>query len=284
MDVDVKEVSFWAKNFSELGEKLLGLGIRVLLLIFLFWVGTRVIKLVRRLVKGAMEKADADKGAITFMDSFIKIGLYVVLIFMLAANLGVDTASVVALLGSAGVAIGLAVQGSLSNFAGGVLLLLLKPFKVGDYIIDSAGNEGTVYEIQIFYTTLLTGDNKTVLLPNGNLANNNITNVSTQRTRRIDVTVGISYDSDIRLAKNAILNKMNTNEKIISDGTANVSVKELSASSIDLNVRCWVQSGDYWTVRDWLLENIKLVLEEEGITIPFPQMEIHLDGYKKRPE
>ncbi len=260
-----------------LPEKLLSFGMRVLFVVVLFLVGVQAIKLIRKVVKKAMQKADADLSVITFVDSFIKIGLYVVLVFLLATNLGVDAASVVALLGSAGVAIGLAVQGSLSNFAGGVLILLLKPFKIGDYIIDNAGHEGTVHEVHIFYTTLLTADNKTVILPNGTLANNSITNVSTQATRRIDVLVGISYDSDIRVAKDAIMKLMESNEKILYNGTSTVFVSELAASSVDLNVRCWVNSEDYWDVKGWLTENVKYTLDDAGISIPFPQMDVHLD-------
>ena len=260
-----------------LPEKILSFGMRVLFVVVLFIVGVQAIKVIRKVVKKTMEKADADLSVITFVDSFIKIGLYVVLVFLLATNLGVDAASVVALLGSAGVAIGLAVQGSLSNFAGGVLILVLKPFKIGDYIIDAAGNEGTVHEVHIFYTTLLTGDNKTVILPNGTLANNSITNVSTQTTRRIDVLVGISYDSDIRVAKEAIMKLMKSNEKILQDGTSNVFVSELAASSVDLTVRCWVNSADYWDIKGWLTENVKYTLDEAGISIPFPQMDVHLD-------
>lgn len=260
-----------------LPDKLFNLGMRVLFVIVLFLVGEQIIKIVRKVVKRAMDKADADLSVVTFVDSFIKVGLNVVLAFLLATNLGVDAASVVALLGSAGVAIGLAVQGSLSNFAGGVLILVLKPFKIGDYIIDGSGHEGTVHEVHIFYTTLLTGDNKTVILPNGTLANNCITNVSTQKTRRIDIPVGISYDSDIKLAKEVIMKLMSSNEMILQDGTTNVFVSELAASSVDLNVRCWVNSADYWTVRGWLTENVKYVLDENGISIPFPQMDVHLD-------
>lgn len=260
-----------------LPDKIISFGIRVLFVIVLFLVGEQVIKIVRKVVKKAMDKADADRSVMTFVDSFIKIGLNVVLAFLLATNLGVDAASVVALLGSAGVAIGLAVQGSLSNFAGGVLILLLKPFKIGDYIIDGSGHEGTVHEVHIFYTTLLTADNKTVILPNGTLANNCITNVSTQKTRRIDVVVGISYDSDIKLAKDVIMKLMSSNEMILQDGTTNVFVSELAASSVDLNVRCWVNSADYWTVRGWLTENVKYTLDENGISIPFPQMDVHFD-------
>ena len=261
----------------DLPEKVLSFGVRVLFVVVLFLVGVHAIKLIRKVVKKAMEKADAELSVITFVDSFIKIGLYVVLVFLLATNLGVDAASVVALLGSAGVAIGLAVQGSLSNFAGGVLILVLKPFGIGDYIIDNAGHEGTVHEVHIFYTTLLTADNKTVILPNGTLANNAITNVSTQTTRRIDVLVGISYDSDIRLAKDVIMKLMASNEKILQDGSSNVFVNELAASSVNLNVRCWVNSGDYWDVRGWLTENVKYILDEAGINIPFPQLDVHLE-------
>lgn len=261
----------------DLPEKILEFGMRVLFVIVLFMVGVQAIKIVRKVVKVAMEKADADRSVITFVDSFIRIGLYVVLVFLLATNLGVDATSVVALLGSAGVAIGLAVQGSLSNFAGGVLILLLKPFQIGDYIIDSAGHEGTVHEVHIFYTTLLTADNKTVILPNGTLANNSITNVSTQMTRRIDVLVGISYDSDIRVAKDGIMRLMESNDKILFDGSMKVFVSELAASSVNLNVRCWVNSEDYWDVRGWLTENIKYTLDDVGVSIPYPQVDVHLD-------
>lgn len=277
LTAETKSLGAIKNALYNLPEKILSFGMRVLFVVVLFLVGVQVIKLVRKVVKKAMEKADADLSVITFVDSFIKIGLYVVLVFLLATNLGVDAASVVALLGSAGVAIGLAVQGSLSNFAGGVLILVLKPFKIGDYIIDGAGHEGTVHEVHIFYTTLLTVDNKTVILPNGTLANNCITNVSTQATRRIDITVGISYDSDIRMAKDALMKLMETCDKILQDGTCTVFVSELAASSVDLNVRCWVKSADYWDVRGWLTENAKYTLDKAGISIPFPQMDVHLD-------
>lgn len=277
LTAQVAELSGLKNALYNLPEKIIDFGIRVLFLIVLFFVGVQVIKLIRKIVKKAMEKADADKSVITFMDSFIKIGLYVVLVFLLATNLGVDAASVVALLGSAGVAIGLAVQGSLSNLAGGVLILLLKPFRIGDYIIDSAGNEGTVNEVHIFYTTLLTADNKTVILPNGALANNSITNVSTQTTRRVDILVGISYDSDIRVAREVIMKLMDTNDMILKDGTSTVYVNELAGSSVDLGIRCWVNSADYWTVKGWLTENVKYALDEAGVSIPFPQLDVHLD-------
>ena len=277
LTADVNALGGLKNVLYDFPEKLLSFGIRVLFVVVLFLVGTQAIKFIRKVVKVAMEKADADLCVVTFVDSFIKIGLYVVLIFLLATNLGVDAASVVALLGSAGVAIGLAVQGSLSNFAGGVLILILKPFGIGDYIIDSAGHEGTVHEVHIFYTTLLTADNKTIILPNGTLANNAITNVSTQKTRRVDVLVGISYDADIRVAKDEIMKLMASNEKILQDGSSKVFVNELAASSVNLIVRCWVDSGDYWDIRSWLTENVKYALDAAGISIPFPQVDVHID-------
>ena len=168
----------------DMPEKALHLGIRVLLALVFFFVGSQLIKLLRKLVKKSMTKADVELGAIQFVDSFLKTALYIVLILLLANSFGMDAASIVALLGSAGVAIGLAIQGSLSNLAGGVLILTLKPFRVGDYIQESAtGKEGTVTEIQIFYTKLLTVDNKTVILPNGTLANNSLVNITAQKFR-----------------------------------------------------------------------------------------------------
>ena len=154
------------------------LTLRILIILVIFLVGSKLIKLLLRIVQKSMEKMNAEKGLITFVNSFLKAALYVVLAFILAQKLGVDAASIIAILGSAGVAIGLAIQGSLSNLAGGVLILLLKPFRVGDYIVDSAGREGTVDEIQIFYTKLHTLDNKVVVLPNGNLANNSLINLT----------------------------------------------------------------------------------------------------------
>uniref|UniRef100_UPI00261D29BA mechanosensitive ion channel family protein n=1 Tax=uncultured Acetatifactor sp. TaxID=1671927 RepID=UPI00261D29BA len=173
-----------------LPEKALNLGLRILLAALFFLIGVKVIKLIRKIVRKPMERAGAELGVIQFVDSFVKATLYVVLVMGLASSFGLDAASVVAVLGSAGVAIGLAVQGSLSNLAGGVLILALKPFRVGDYIKESYSNqEGTVTEIQIFYTKLLTPDNQTVILPNGNLANNSLVNITMQEVRRMDVTV-----------------------------------------------------------------------------------------------
>ena len=201
---------------QQLPDKALRFGVRVLLALLVFLIGVQIIKLIRKIVRRSLKKGNADVGVMQFLDSFIKAVMYVVLLFMIASGFGLDATSVVALLGSAGVAIGLAVQGSLSNFAGGVLILLLKPFRVDDYIkMDNDGHEGTVKEIQLFYTKLATPDNHVVIIPNGSLANSSILNMSTLGERRMDITVGISYDADIRTAREVILKVLEADEAVL---------------------------------------------------------------------
>lgn len=266
------------KNFWDtLPEKALHLGIRILLAVVFFFIGVQLIKLIRKLVVKSMKRANAEVGAIQFVDSFVKAALYVVLVFLLASQFGVDAASIVALLGSAGVAIGLAVQGSLSNLAGGVLILMLKPFKVGDYIIEGVTNkEGEVAEIQIFYTKLVTPDNKVIILPNGTLANNNLTNVTAAHCRRLDISVGIAYDSDIKRAKEALEQVLKNDPKVMRDKDMLVVVDELADSCIKLLVRCWFLNEDYWTGKWRLTEECKYALDKAGVEIPFPQMDVHM--------
>ena len=259
--------------------KILHLGIRILLVFLLFFIGTKVIKLIRKILRKSMEKAQAETGVIQFVESFVKAALYVLLVFLLASQLGVDATSIVALLGSAGVAIGLAIQGSLSNLAGGVLILLLKPFKVGDYIIESVSNhEGFVTEIQIFYTKLRTADNRIVVLPNGVLANNSLVNVTSEKDRRLDIKVGVSYDTDLKKAKEVLLNVLKQEESLISDKDCLVFVDELADSSVNIGLRCYVESGEYWNARWRIIENCKYALDDAGISIPFPQMDVHLQN------
>jgi len=247
------------------------------LAVFFFFIGVQLIKLIRKIVVKAMKRADAETGAIQFVESFIKAALYVLLVFLLASHFGVDAASIVALLGSAGVAIGLAVQGSLSNLAGGVLILLLKPFKVGDYIIEGVGKlEGTVSEIHIFYTKLITPDNKVIILPNGNLANNSLINVTASNCRRLDITIGISYNADIRKAKTALEQVLAEDSKIMGDKEKIVVVDALADSSINLLVRCWFMNDDYWDGKWRITENCKYALDKAGIEIPYPQMDVHV--------
>lgn len=265
------------KFLQELPDKALRLGIRVVLAIAAFFIGTQLIRIVRKLVKKSMQRANAETGAIQFVDSFVKAVLYVVLVFMIASSFGLDAASVVAVLGSAGVAIGLAIQGSLSNFAGGVLILLLKPFKVGDYIIeDSKKNEGTVVEIQLFYTKLATIDNKIIVLPNGTLANTSLTNVTANKMRRVDLRISISYEADIRYAKQIITDVLREDEDTLKDKEMFVFVDELGDSSVVLGVRCWFLNEDYWEGKWRITEEIKYALDRNEVPIPYPQMDVHI--------
>lgn len=261
---------------QELPERAMNLGIRILLSVVVFFVGIQVIRLLRRILKKSLQRTKADVGVIQFLDSLAKAVLYVVLIFMIASGFGVDAASIVALLGSAGVAVGLAIQGSLSNFAGGVLILLLKPFKVGDYIKeDSSGNEGTVAEIQLFYTKLATPDNRIIVLPNGTLANTSMTNVTEAATRRLDIYVGIAYEASIKQAREVLTGMLEADEASLKDKEMRVFVDELSDSGVRLGIRCWVKQEDYWEAKWRLTEETKYALDRAGISIPFPQLDIH---------
>lgn len=263
---------------QQLPDKALRFGVRVLLALLVFLIGVQIIKLIRKIVRRSLKKGNADVGVMQFLDSFIKAVMYVVLLFMIASGFGLDATSVVALLGSAGVAIGLAVQGSLSNFAGGVLILLLKPFRVDDYIkMDNDGHEGTVKEIQLFYTKLATPDNHVVIIPNGSLANSSILNMSTLGERRMDITVGISYDADIRTAREVILKVLEADEAVLKEKDRLVFVQELADSGVNLNVRCWASNEQYWECKWRITEQIKYALDDAGILIPYPQMDVHIE-------
>ncbi|MBE5868445.1 MAG: mechanosensitive ion channel [Lachnospiraceae bacterium] len=255
----------------------MSLALRIVLAVITFLIGSKLIKLVRKILKKALTKADVDTGVIQFLDSFAKGTLYVLLVFLIATSFGVDAASVIAVVGSAGVAVGLAIQGSLSNLAGGILLLILKPFKVGDYIKeDAAGNEGTVTEIQMFYTKLLTPDNRTIILPNGTLANTSMTNVTAADKRRLDIQVGVSYDADIRAAKAVLTNILEQESDILHDMAQNVFVDNLGESAVVLGMRCWVEKSKYWDVKWRMTEAVKYALDEAGISIPYPQVDVHV--------
>ena len=267
---------------QELPEKALHLGTRIGLSAIVLFIGVQLIKVVRRLVKKSLERGSADQGVIQFIDSFLKFSLYVVLLITIASGFGLDAASILALLGSAGVAIGLAIQGSLANFVGGVLILMLKPFKVGDYIKeDTNGNEGTVISIELFYTKLTTVDNRVIVLPNGTLANSSLTNVTACDSRRLDLKVGISYDADIRQAKEVLQKVLEEDEGVLKAKEHFVYVDELAESSVNLGIRCWFSMDGYWQGKWRLTENVKYALDEAGIGIPYPQMDLHLAGRKK---
>ncbi|MCI9453011.1 MAG: mechanosensitive ion channel [Dorea sp.] len=279
----VEEVGRFARYIQDSIPKLAGFGVRVLIALAVFFIGRIIIRWIQKLVRRSLERSSADKGVVQFVDSFLKVGLYSLLIFSIAAKFGVDTASVAALLASGGVAIGLALQGSLSNFAGGVLILLLKPFEVGDYIIeDTNKNEGTVKEIQIFYTKLSTIDNKTIVIPNGMLTNSSLTNATAKAERRLDLKVSISYQADLRRAKALIEEILTADSCVMKDEEINVFVDELADSAVILGARAWVKNEEFWPTRWRLLETIKLTLDEQGIEIPYPQMTVHVDGYNEK--
>lgn len=254
---------------------------RVLICLILFWIGTKIIKFICKVVKKALDKSNVDIGAEQFIGSMTKAVLYALLVFVIAVKLGIDASSVAALIASGGVAIGLALQGSLSNFAGGVLILLLKPFVVGDYIIEgSHGNEGTVKEIKTFYTKLSTIDNKIIVIPNGTLANCSLTNVTAKEMRRLDLKVDISYDSDLKKAKQLIQGILENEEGTIKSEEILVYVDELAAHSVVIGARAWVKTDEYWPIRWRMLEEIKLTMDANGISIPFPQMQVHMEKEK----
>ena len=274
------DVGLIQSYLQELPEKAFHLGIRVLLAVVVFFIGTQLIKLIRKIVRKSLQRRNAERGAIQFIDSFIKGTLYIFMLFMIASGFGLDAAGVAALVGSAGVAIGLAIQGSLSNFAGGVLILILKPFVVGDYIKDSAGNEGTVTEIQLFYTKLQTYDKNIIIVPNGALSNANVTNMNMAAERRLDITVGISYNADIRKARQVLMQLLEKDEKVLQKEIKRVVVTELGDSSVNLSIQCWTKNEDYWDTKWRLTEEVKYALDEADIPIPYPQMDVHMDAVK----
>lgn len=266
-----------SKFLKEFPDKAFNLAIKVGFCLLAFYIGSRIIKLVLKMIRRSMEHANADKGVISFVSSFIRASLYIVLVFCILGAFGVNATSVAALLGSAGVAIGLAIQGSLSNFAGGVLILLMKPFVVGDYIQeDTHNNEGTVTEIRIFYTKLKTAEGRIVILPNGALANTSLTNYSADYTRVSVIKVGVGYDTDLNKAKEILMDIMQQDDFVMKDKPIAVSIGDLGASAILINMTCSFHVSDYYAGRSRLLQNVKERLDAAGIEIPYQQVEVRM--------
>lgn len=273
-----ENVSSIVQYFQEHIPNIVDFGIRCLVALAIFFVGRFLIKWIRKRVKHSFERTNADRGVAQFTDSFLKFALYLFLILVVAANLGINLSSITVLFASAGVGISLALQESLSNLAGGVLILLTKPFVVGDYIIeDTNHNEGTVKEIQIFYTKLTTVDNRTVVIPNGTLANGSLTNVTDKDERQLDLKIGISYQSDLKKAKLLTEHLLTEHQGILKDKGYKVFVDSLGDSAVILGVRAWVKTEEYWDIRWNLLEQIKLTFDSEGIEIPFNQLTVHME-------
>ena len=272
-----EDVNVFIQYLQDHIPNLIGFAIEIVLALIFFFLGRIAIKWIRKLIRKMLERSNVDKGVETFVDSLLKFMLYGILLFTIATKFGFDTASVAALIASAGVAVGLAVQGSLSNFAGGILILLLKPFVVGDYIIeDNHGDEGTVKEIQLFYTKLLTVDNRTVVIPNGMLTNNSLTNVTHMDERKLELKISISYESDLLKAKAVLADLIRKESRIMQDKEHRIFVDELGDDGVILGMRCWVSTEDYWNVRWDMLEGIKLTFDRENIVIPYRQMNVRI--------
>ena len=251
-------------------------GLNILFAILIFIIGKYLVGVITRLVKKLMEKAHMDKILVNFIGSIIKSVLLLFVVIAALDQLGVNTTSLIALIGAAGLAIGLALQGSLQNLASGVMLIVFRPFKDGDFV-EAGGTMGVVEEIGIFTTKMRTGDNKEVIVPNGQIFGGIITNYSKRDTRRVDMVFGIGYGDDILKAKEVITGIIEADERILKDPAPLVAVAELADSSVNFNVRPWVKSGDYWSVYFDLNEKIKLAFDTNGISIPFPQMDVHLE-------
>lgn len=255
----------------------IGFLVQIIVAIIVLLVGIKIIKSVVKVIKKGFDRSHIDDGVGTFLTSLIKYALYFILVMAILSSFGIATGSVVAVLGSAGLTIGMALQGSLSNFAGGVLILLLKPFVLGDYIIDdTTGEEGTVSNISIFYTRLKTIDNKVVLIPNGKLSDSCITNVSMMEKRRIDIYVTVSYSADLQKTKN-VLNNVAISQVLRLEGEPiDIFVSELKDSAVEMGIRVWAKNEDYWTLKWKMTEAIKNALDANHIEIPFPQLDVNL--------
>lgn len=250
-------------------------GIKALTALVIFVIGRWLAKLAVALLERVMQRANFEGTLQHFLGAIAYALLLVAVIIAAVDQLGVDTTSLLAILGAAGLAVGLAMKDSLSNFASGVMLILFRPFRAGDYV-EMAGTAGVVEKIRIFSTLLRTGDNREITVPNSNIYSGTIVNVTARSTRRIDLVVGIGYDDDLRKARSLIEAVLSEEERILAEPAAVVMLGELGESSVNFNVRPWVNSGDYWAVRADLLERIKLRFDDNGITIPYPQRDVHL--------
>ena len=261
--------------FLDNQQMLIDFAVKLIVALAIVFIGKLVASLVRDGVVKVMRLRGMDETIISFLSSLLYGTLFIIVIIAAISHLGFNTTSLVAIIGAAGLAIGLALQGSLSNFASGVLLIILKPFKSGDFI-DVAGVTGIVEEIHVFSTKLRTGDNKTVIIPNGKITSSTITNFSTKPERRLDLVIGVSYDADLAKTKALLTKITNEHELVLKNKEIVIGVQELAESSVNFVVRPWVSSGDYWPLHRDLLEKIKVALDDAGIEIPYPQLSLHL--------
>ena len=279
IESNVDEINQQVSKLSEITDgmltKLVDFGFDILAAIVIFIIGKIILQIIRKLVRKILNRSSADISVEKFVDSCIKVVGYLIIIITICSQIGIQTTSLITLLGTASLSIGLALQGCLTNFAGGVLILMTKPFKVDDYVVlDNV--EGKVEKIDIIYTTLMTNDNKMIKIPNGTVSNSTLTNVTNQRKRRVDVEVGIHYDDDIVKAKKIALDVLNRCEYALDDEDNLVVVKQLADSSVVLEMRMWTKTEDYWTGKFYLNEEIKRKFDENGIHIPYNQLDVNV--------
>jgi len=250
--------------------------IKILGALAVYIIGKWIAKILTNLFRKMLERSNTDVTLVKFLGDLVYFGLIVLVIIAALGTLGVNTTSFAAIIGAAGLAVGLALQGNIANFGAGVVLLFLRPFKVGDFV-EAGGAVGVVDTIGIFNTTFKTGDNRVIIVPNSNIIGGNITNYSREAIRRIDLVIGVGYEDDLKLVKSTLEEILNNHPKVLKDPAPAVALAELADSSVNFNVRPWVKSEDYWGVRSELLETIKTTFDEKGINIPYPQMDVHVD-------
>jgi small conductance mechanosensitive channel len=276
-----EEINEKVSKFSELMDgmvdKVFDFGLNLLIAVIIFLIGKVVLKILRKILKDIFQRSNVDVGVVRFIDSIVKVLGYVIILIVICSQIGIQTTSFITLLGTAGVSVGLALQGSLSNFAGGVLILIAKPFVVGDYIAVE-GTEGTVQKIDIIYTRLNTVDNKVITLPNGNLANSVVTNYTKEKIRRVDLSVGIHYEDSVDQALKIATEVMSGCEFLKKEKDNQVVVRELAEHSVTLQIRMWVDTDDYWPAYFSMNQKVKEEFEKNGIRIPYNQLDVHVVG------
>lgn len=271
----MNDVEKWLGEGVTLLPWLTDMMINIVIGLVVFFVGKFIASKVAHWCENRMLKASVDRAVAGFTSSILYALMFAGVVLMALGQVGVQTTSFIAILGAAGLAVGLALQGSLSNFASGVLIIVLRPFRAGDFI-DGGGQMGTVDRIELFHTYLKTPDNRVIIIPNSSIMNGSIVNFSREATRRLDLVIGISYDADIRLAKSIMEEIINADERVLKEPKYLIAVSELGDNSVNFFVRPWVKSGDYWTLRADLLEKFKYAFDEQGVGIPYPQMDIHV--------
>jgi small conductance mechanosensitive channel len=265
----------WAHLLELIQTQGVELAINVAIAIAIFYIGKMVVGMIVRGMRRVMQKQEIDKTLETFVSNLVRMVLMVIVVIAAISQLGIETTSFIAIFGAAGLAVGLALQGSLSNFAAGVLIVLFRPYRVGDFI-EGAGIAGVVEQVQILTTVLRTGDNKRIIVPNGQIMDSIITNYSANETRRVDMVVGVSYGDDLDKVRSVLEELVAAEERILDDPACTIAVSELADSSVNFVVRPWVQTADYWGVKFDMTEAIKKRFDKEGISIPFPQRDVHL--------